>query len=253
MVVLKHLPLGLAALVAAFGIGVPDTGHAALVTETFTDSYAPPDGALTGNISETLVFQQFDSNLGKLESITVDLAGAGYTILFFNNSNIFPVAYSGASSSGNIRVDALGLSGLLANVTTGILSGTAAPGITSITSSDPLNPQSFPPVSGTIDPATFATYTGNGTATVALAVGPFNITGSYGLPAHLAFTTSFGGDGNISGTVSVTYGYDNSFAVPEPSTLAVFGTGILLLGVMRRQKTAAGGSGDHLLPPSAAA
>jgi hypothetical protein len=128
------------------------------------------------------------------------------------------------------------------------LSGTAAPGGTTITSST----QSFD-INGGISAAQFAAYTGAGTATVTLAVGPFQASVTYGSPAHNSGTTFVGGDGNVEGAVSVTYTYDDSYAVPvpEPSTLAVFGTGIFMLGFMRRQKSAAGGR-DGVLPPGAA-
>jgi hypothetical protein len=247
MTVGKHLTLGRVALIAAMSIGVPGAAHAALVTESFSQSYSVPPG--TGTFTQDLSFQQFDSNLGLLQSITVDLAGSGYAILNLYNFNAFGVTYTGANTNGNIQVSALGLTSLLSNVTTGTLSGTAVPGATTITSST----QSFD-VNGGISAEQFAAYTGTGTATVTLAVGPFQASVTYGSPAHNSGTTFVGGDGNVDGTVSVTYTYDDSYAVPvpEPSTLAVFGTGIFLLGFLRRQRATAGGRND-LLPPGAAA
>lgn len=247
MAILKHFSWRRAALLAAMSLAVPGVAHAALVTETFTDSYSVPPG--TGTFTQDISFQQFDSNLGLLQSISVDLAGSGYAILNLYNFNSFGVSYTGANTNGNIQVSALGLSSLLSNVTTGTLSGTAAPGATTITSST----QSFD-INGGISQSEFATYTGNGTATVTLAVGPFQASVTYGSPAHNSGTTFVGGDGNVDGTVSVTYTYDDSYAVPvpEPSTLAVFGSGIFLLGFMRRQRTMAGAR-NSVLPPGAAA
>lgn len=247
MTVGKYFALGRAALVAAMSIGLSSAAHAALVTESFSQSYAVPPG--TGTFTQNLSFQQFDRNLGLLQSITVDLAGSGYAILNLYNFNTFGVSYTGANTNGNIQVSALGLTSLLSNVTTGTLSGIAAPGATTITSST----QSFD-VNGGISAAQFAAYTGTGTATVTLAVGPFQASVTYGSPSHSSGTTFVGGDGNVEGTVSVTYTYDDSYAVPvpEPATIAVFGTGIFLLGFMRRQKGAAGGR-NGVLPPGAAA
>src|SRR6266851_340509 len=245
MTVLKHFSWGLAALAAAVGMGVPSTGHAALVTESFTDTFSVPPG--TGTYTQNLTFQQFDSNLGLLTGITIDLAGSGYAILSLINTNAFGVTYTGASTNGNIQVSALGLTGLLANVTTGTLSGTAASGFTSIQSAT----QTYD-TSGAISAAQFATYVGTGSATVSLAVGPFQANITYGGPAHPFGTTFVGGDGNVDGGVTVTYTYDDTYAVPvpEPSTLAVFGGGSFLLGFMRLQKALAGWINS--LPPGAA-
>jgi PEP-CTERM motif-containing protein len=253
MWVFKHFFWGAAAIATAVGMGVPSAGHAALVTESFTDTFSVPPG--TGTYTQDLSFQQFDSNLGLLTGVIVNLAGSGYAILSLYNFNSFGVAYTNTSTSGDIVVNAAGfagqlaLTGLLANVTTGTLSGTAAPGATSIQSAI----QTYD-TSGAISADQFATYTGAGTATVTLSVGPFQANVTYGRPTHPSGTTFAGGDGNVDGGVTVTYTYDDTYAVPvpEPSTLAVFGTGIFLLGFMRRHKAAASGR-DGLLPPDAAA
>jgi hypothetical protein len=244
MTVGNHFFLGRAALAAAMSIGIPSAAHAALVTESFTDSYAVAPGA--GTFTQNLDFQKFDSNLGLLQSIAVDLVGSGYAILNLFNFDTHLVSYT-ASTSGDIQVAALGLLGVLANITTGQVSGAAAIGFTNINSST----QSFD-VSGAMSPAQFATYTGTGTANLLLTIGPWLVTNTFG--PHAAGTTASGGDGDVAGTVSVTYTYDDSYAVPvpEPSTLAVFGTGIFLLGFLGRRKATVGGR-DDLLPPGAAA
>ncbi len=177
------------------------------LTQTFTDTYTFPPG--TGQLVQDLSFQQFDPSLGTLQSITVELTGTGHAIVSFININAFAVSYTGANANGDIVVSALGLTNLLSNVTTGVLAGNAPSGITPINGSN----QSFD-VSGPITAGSFATYTGTGTTTVHLVVGAFNATVTYGNPAHPAGTTLVGGDGDVSGTVKITYTY---LASPTPT------------------------------------
>jgi hypothetical protein len=120
------------------------------LTKTYTDNYTFPPG--TGQLVEDLSFQQFDPSLGTLQSITVELTGNGHAILNFFNFNAFAVSYTAANANGDIVVSALGLTNLLANVTTGNLNGNASPGATSANGST----QSFD-VSGLISTGSFAT------------------------------------------------------------------------------------------------
>jgi hypothetical protein len=179
------------------------------LTQTFTDNYTFAPG--TGQLTQDLSFQKFDPSLGTLQSITIELTGNGHAILNFFNFNAFAVSYTAANANGDIVVSALGLTSLLSNVTTGDLAGNAAPGASSTNGSN----QSFD-ISGSVGAASFASYTGAGNTTVHLVVGAFNATIIYGNPAHPAGTTFVGGDGDVSGTVSVIYTYQVA-TMPTPT------------------------------------
>ncbi len=194
------------------------------VASANTLSYTATVPTQATDFTQSVSLQQFDSTLGTLNSVVVELGGQ-FTITSLTFTNNSPTTQVFTTSSG-IKFS---LSGVGIAFNTGASLAVDVNGGSNIslnggqTSIDYAQPIGTLANSGTktggVAPANFAAYQGNGT----VAFDFFTQT----------TTTFFGGGGNISfnqstvagGTVKITYNYT---AVPEP-VVPVF-SGLLVVG-----------------------
>lgn len=176
---------------------------------------------------------KFDTSLGTLTGITITVsAEATASLDIFNNTNN-AMSFTNASSSSDVTVSTTAGSATSVTVTaatTGV-SDTAQPGMNSFPGPSSGVVNSAPAI---ISPADFSLYEGNGSNTIALNVdasaGHYSGTGASGL--------FFGGSTTVASNVTITYEY-RPVAVPEPTTGAMFGIGVVLavgLGWGRRRR-----------------
>lgn len=168
------------------------------------------------------------STLYPLTSIVLTLNVSGATTINIRNQNTVAESYLSATSTIPVSVTSttadsakVNLS-LLGTTTGGIVAGGATKSISGI------------PVSGSssvvISPANYANYEGSSltlTFDVAHLAGAF--TGS-----DTGTQLYFNGSANLSGTVSISY--NNA---PEPASLAILGTALAGVPLLRRRKKAA--------------
>jgi hypothetical protein len=193
------------------------------VASANTLSYTATIPTQTTDYTQSVSLQQFNSSLGTLNSVTVQLDG-DFTITSLTFTNNAATTQTFTASSG-IK---FGLSGVGIAFNTGATLGVdvnngasivLAAGATSVDYAQPLGTlANSGSKSGSVLPANFAAYQGNGTVA-------FNF-------GTQTTTTFFGGGGNIQfnqttvagGAVKITYNYT---AVPEP--LPVF-SGLVVVG-----------------------
>lgn len=178
----------------------PSSLRANTITETF--SLSVPTTALTpgGNIFTTTSFAEFNPADGTLNSITATLTG--------------PATWSGGSIEGDVFSAFLVFSG-----TNRLVGNTAAPVFTGL-----------PFGSTTIN------FNISETDTLALDFPFVTGTGTTGFDfvAISPGTTFSANSPGLSGTI--TYNFTPSASVPEPTTLTLLGTGLLVLAGAARRK-----------------
>ena len=215
-------------------------------TVTFT-SNTIPDTTLVGPTMGNLSVSQFNTTSGPymgdtLNSILVTLYGDGNVVF---TAELIQLTGTG----GNLTIDSLTTN--LTLTATGAsspvnlnLTGTYTPGspivittpgaggeITSPSTAIPLGNVS----SGTLTDFTDLTnFTGIGTVSFALSgTSPVFYTGS----VSTGYLSAVGGTTDAGGYATVTYNYDEPpSGTPEPGTLTLFGTGLLGLAGMLRNK-----------------
>jgi PEP-CTERM putative exosortase interaction domain len=189
-------------------------------------------GPLGANASTPLSFLTFNSALGTLNSVTITLDTTLSARVLVNNLTAGSLTWT--SATGSINTTATGPAGTSTATALAIVDntgGTLGPGgsytggFIEDTDDDTAN----------VAPADFAAYIGDGFTSydITVASGPFGVTGN-GDDGLL-----YGGNANVTGTVTVTYDY-TAAAVPEPGTLALLAPALLMGGVVvaRRRRSA---------------
>lgn len=223
----RNLLLSAIALAAVIGVSSVES-RAGTVVQTFTiptQSISPP---FTDNFS----FLGFDSSLGTLTGVTITVqATASETVRIFNIDSVSHT-YSNATYSAPLNISASATGGYTQSfnntlTTSPSTSGTSLPGLTVI---------SFPGItvnsSTAIASGNLHFYNSNGNIS-------FGATGGPGVSGGSTSSDDifFGGSASVGGKVTLTYTFVT--AVPEPTSSAMFGIGIVLavgLGWGRRRR-----------------
>ncbi len=193
-------------------------------------SFEAPLNLETTEINQTLLLDKFDSSLGTLESVTVEVFGRGVSDANIRNTaanaqnfrftSVLDPIFSGALMD-TISLELLQNTGGFVNIASG---ATLDLGKVNIADSRSLN----------VTATAFAGYIGSDKL-------------SFGCDSFVTNTQS-GGGGNVVVTQStqagcgakVTYTYTatppNPNPVPEPGSLALLGLGLVGLGALRRKK-----------------
>lgn len=219
----------LTALAIATVIGSSSGTQAASVTyQSTTFTGVTP---YTQNLSVT----KFDTSLGTLTGISITVSSQASAAIGVINTGGNDAAFTNASASSQVTVSTTVGTTTSVDVTasTGNVSGIAAANATTNIS----GPLGALVTSGAaiISAADFGNYEGSGSGTVDLKVdagiGTYTGSGVSGL--------FFGGSTTVASYVSVTYEYTPAAAVPEPTSSAMFGIGVVLavgLGWGRRRR-----------------
>jgi hypothetical protein len=218
----RCLPLAFAGALAA----IP----ASAAIETFSADYGSAASPLPLDSSQNVTLGQFNTSLGALDGITIELLSEDTVQTEILNSTAGSLPYTSASTAVPIGVTALNGLTTTVSATAGPFAGTAPPqSVTVDGSSSPISLNS----SANVPSSDFGLYEGSGPQTfnVSVLVGEPFIEGS---GASLAFA----GLGSSYGTVEVIYNYS---AVPEPRNtwagLAALGfCGIVGARRLRRHK-----------------
>jgi hypothetical protein len=196
---------------------------AATITQTVTINPTITDW------NNSLMFQQFDSSLGTLQSVTIDLSAIYTTILTVTNN--------AASSSEGTATTQLQLT----------LTGGNGVGLAiDQTFPSPAFSYSLAPGGSTTSGTFQTTATATGVYSAAAILNDFTGSGSVTLPISTYTQAWLGNTGGVSsisqyttagltGTATYTYAETN---VPEPATLILMGVALLVIGLWRHMRRA---------------
>lgn len=168
-----------------------------------------------------------NTTLPALDAITITVTTQEAANISISNSSGTPYAFTSASATVGLLL--FGPGGVSTYLTTSATqaSGTAAPGIT-----DFAGLTGTTSYTTTISAANFSAFEGpSGTVafTFESLLDGASFSGSTGAPSN---TLYFGGGANLG--VTVTVDYSNA---PEPASMALFGTAMAGLGVIRRRRS----------------
>lgn len=198
-------------------------------TLTFNDALPPT----TTNWSGTLNLPRFDPALGTLDRVTLTLSGQIVSSIFLESLDAEPSTIHASNSMQATATTSLGaFSATATNPVT--FNATAYDGVTD-----------FAGTSG----HTFSSILASGTGTLStidpLKLALFIGLNNFATPIVFSGTSSSDGSGNLiarfqtlgSGNLSVKYDYTAQAApIPEPTTMALMGGGLIGLGMLARRK-----------------
>jgi hypothetical protein len=221
---LKTLKLHRVGVLAAFAMAIVPS---CLFASTLTFATTTPIPLTSTDWSESLSFPTFDTSLGTLTSVTLDLTGSLNTTITVGN--ISDLVGSPAPSSGTVNTQSV----LTLRDPDNLLIPLPQLGILS-----PGQTYSLPADSGapfSLDPQE-ATLSGSNTYTSSSLLAEFSGAGPIVLPASTSTTTILANKGGntyssqsteaaLTGTI--TYTYTRSVQAPEPSALALVGVGLV--------------------------
>lgn len=230
----------LASALVVGGLALSSLASAATVTTSF--SLGPTTTELT-DANATGVFNQFNSSLGTLTGVTIDLTGLSVstTSLTNNASGSQTFKYTSSldwnfdifSGSGNLYY---GFTTILA--TTGNNTAYLKTAGTNVTLAS----------HGTLNLGTRTEtydYSTNDTALTGVTLSDFIGTGTLGIGCTTSTGSLFqGGGGNINATQTttgscsglITYTYTEGSPVPEPASLIIMGIGFFGMAALRKRR-----------------
>jgi len=188
----------------------------------------------SASFSLTHPFNLFDSSLGTLTSITIELATTGTANVTVGNSDSNPHNFTNAFVTLPLTVSGPpGSTTLLSeNLTANIASGVANPGNNTFPGVPATND-----ITNSIPSADFSSYeTPPNGGTFIITVASASAT-SGGTEVGGSGDLGFGGNGNASGTVTLVYNYQGPVGTPEPGTWALlFASGSISVLELRRRR-----------------
>ena len=213
-----------AASLLGFGLLEPSSALAAIVSF----SHYTPETAVP--FSDVFQLQLFDTNLGVLDGVTVTLSSTVTGQVNVFNSTGSPQSFSNAYSS--VPVTVTGPAGTTTSVSAdaSVAAGTVAAGM-----------NGFAGVPGTdtnsvsVLASDFGSFEGAG-----VTYGSFTTASSRGIYGGTAIPgVFFSGSAAADGTVTITYDYTPGGAavVPAPDTIALFASGMAMVGVIARRNS----------------
>lgn len=239
MTVRKSILLGAAAVLALGGSALQATP----IVQTLNFGGSPP-GLDTGDYPQLVSFSLFNSNLGTLNSVTIDLSdNLLASVIAINTDTKNAHTVSAMSGSTTTSVSAFG--GLLSTLT---LTSTVVPG-----SNFPLllAKSGSAGSSWQYDSPSAVTKTSNVTQNSNLSSWQAVGGGVSGTPLEVTAESSgsgtsdggikvvYGSGGALYGTITLTYDYTpNTPTVPEPVSMLLVGGSLLGLGVFARRQSA---------------
>jgi hypothetical protein len=213
------------ALVAIAGVNVGTASADMIYTGTI-------DSQAASNYSQglSITVPQFDTTQGTLSGILITVSTTEAASVQVNNVSL--TNYTFTNGFAQIFLNATGPGGFNQNLITAatVASGTATANTTStfpgLTSSNTTGSISIPS-------ADFLSYEGVGLANLTFDALVINtsFSGSSSAPDSTLF---FGGAANLGVTVTVDYEY-----APEPTSIALIGTAMAGLGIVRRRRRSA--------------
>jgi hypothetical protein len=190
----------------------------------------------TGGSSDTLSFAQFNSALGTLTGISVELMGTANSVYSVATNSTTPFTTTGTSSTtltlSGAGLNSLSTPTLTASVTGGSVNASPSSS-TFVETYFPGSPSEFD-LLGTVASGSLGAYIGSGSASVLAQFSNFTSSGTSTNPAG-SFAGA-GGGGQASGDLTVTFDYT---PVPLPPALPLLLSGFAALGLLAKRRRGA--------------
>jgi hypothetical protein len=220
--------LAKAGFVATISLCVLAASHASAEMVSYSTAIPASDGAGHNSLptSASFTLPEFNPALGTLESISIKFA-LSYQgeVDIYNFSGSTQTASASSTVPLNFTAPSSGAPSVNAAYSVTGVSLTSTPASNAFLGPVLSTTLSFNPTS-----PNFAAYEGVGSSDYSLGYGDGTYSGTSTAPGGTVF---FGGDANSSGTASVVY----TFApAPEPTTLALLGSGLLAIGGLRYRR-----------------
>lgn len=184
--------------------------------------------------TQTFDVAKFDPSLGTLVGISMTLETSGSATVKILNETLQNQGFTAATARLPLLITGPDGSFVEFVTTAGPASGTitAAPFAGgSMVLSIP-GPVITGASNATVPEANFASYIGPGGSTMSFNAAA---TGFYSGSSDIADTLWFSGSGRVGGTFTIAYEYITT-DVPEPVTMALFGSGLLIMGFLGRKR-----------------